>query len=72
MGPMSSCDITGLTHVLMEVTNESYSGDKSLSKVEMRSESAIGLTTTGRLFTINLTDWIYYDIEEVSILKVCS
>ena len=54
----------------MEVTNESYSGDRPLSKVETRSESAIGLATAARLFRMDLTDWMYSDIEEESILTV--
>ena len=58
--------------MLTEVTNESYSGDRPLSKVETRSESATGLATTVRLSTMDLTDWIYSDIEEVPILMVCN
>ena len=57
--------------MLTEVTNESYSGDKPLSKVETRSESATGLSTAARLSTMNLTDWMYSNIEEVLILTVC-
>ena len=58
--------------MLTEVTNESYSGDSPLTKVETRSKSATGLATTVRFFTMDLTDWMYSDIEEVPILIVCS
>ena len=58
--------------MLTEVTNESYSGDRRLSKVDTRSESATGLATVARLSTMDLTDWIYFDIKEVPILMVCS
>ena len=50
------------------MTNESYSGDRPLSKVETRSESANGLATAARLFMTDLTDWMYSDIEEIPIL----
>ena len=72
MRPMSSFDNIGSTHVLTEVTNESYSGDRPLSKVETRSESATGLAIVARLYMMDLTDWIYSDIEEVPFLTVCS
>jgi len=58
--------------VLTEVTKELYSGDRPLSKVETRSESATGLATAARLSTMDLTDWMYSNIEEVPILIVCS
>ena len=57
--------------MLTEVTNESCSGDRPLSKVETRSKSATGATAV-RLSTMNLTDWMYFDIDEVPILTVCS
>ena len=57
---------------MTEVTNESYSRDRPLSKVETRSESATRLATAARLSMMDLTDWIYSDIEEVPILTVCS
>ena len=57
--------------MLTEVTNELYSRDRPLSKIEMRLESATGLATTVRLSMMNLTDWMYSDIEEVPILMVC-
>ena len=72
MRPMRSSDSTGLTRVLMEVTNESYSRDRPLSKVETRSESATGLAPAVRLSTMDLTEWMYSDIEEVPILTVSS
>ena len=65
MRPMSSSDSAGSTRVLTEVTNESYLRDKSLSKVEMRSESATRLVTAARLSMMDLTDWMCSDIEEV-------
>ena len=58
--------------MLTEVTNESYSGDRPMSKVETRSESTTGLATVARLSTMDLTDWMYSDIEKVLILMVCS
>ena len=72
MRPMSSSDSTVSTRVLTEVTNESYLGDRPLSKVETRSEAATGLATVARLSTMDLTDRMYFDIEEVPILTVCS
>ena len=58
--------------MLTEVTNESYSGDRPLSKIKARSESATGLPTAAKLSTMDLTDWMYSDITEVAILMVCS
>jgi len=68
---MSSSDSTESTRMLMEVTNESYSGDRP-RKVETRSESATGSATAARLSTMDLTDYMCSDIEEVPILMVCS
>ena len=56
----------------MEVTNELYSRGRLLSKVETRSESATRLVIAAMLSTIDLTDWMYSDIEEVPILTVCN
>ena len=58
--------------MLTEVVNESYLGDRPLSKVETRSKSATGLATAAWLSTMDLTNWMYSDIEEVFILTVCS
>jgi len=58
--------------MLTEVTNESYSGDRPLSKIETRSESVTKLATASRLSMMDLTDWMYFEIEEEPILTVCS
>ena len=69
---MNFSDSTGSARVLMEVTNESYSGDRPMSKVKTRSESVTKIAIAARLSMMDLTDWMYSDIEEVSILTVCS
>jgi len=58
--------------VLTEVTNESYSKDRLLSKLETRSESTTGLAIAARLSTMDLIDCMYSDIEEVPILTACN
>ena len=58
--------------MLTKVMNLSYSKDRPLSKIEIRSESATRLAIIAILFTMDLTDWMYSDIEKMLILTVCS